>query len=83
MELRALGRRCPEDVAIAGFDDHPWAAVAAPPLTVVRQPAQQLGHTAADILLALIEHKPVAQTRIALECELVVRQSSMKHCPAA
>jgi DNA-binding LacI/PurR family transcriptional regulator len=83
LELRALGRRCPEDVAIAGFDDHPWAAVADPPLTVVRQPAQQLGHTAADILLALIEHKPVAQTRIALECELVVRQSSMKHCPAA
>jgi len=83
LELRALGLRCPEDVAIASFDDHPWAAVADPPLTVVRQPAQQLGHTAAEILLVLIEHQPVAPTRIALECELVVRQSSAKTCPPA
>jgi LacI family transcriptional regulator len=76
LELRDMGLRCPEDIAIAGFDDHPWAAVADPPLTVVRQPAQQLGRTAARILLALIQHEPVAETHVSLECELVVRQSS-------
>jgi LacI family transcriptional regulator len=76
LELRELGVRCPEDLALAGFDDHPWAAVADPPLTVVRQPAHALGRTAANILLSLINHQPVTTTRVLLACELVVRQSS-------
>jgi LacI family transcriptional regulator len=77
LEVRALGVRCPEDLALVGFDDHPWAAVADPPLTVVRQPAHELGRTSASILLALIKHQPVTTTRVLLDCELVVRQSSL------
>jgi LacI family transcriptional regulator len=76
LELRDMGLRCPEDLAIVGFDDHPWAAVSDPPLTVVRQPAQELGRIAANILLALIKHEPLDSTRVLLDCELVVRQSS-------
>jgi len=80
LELRASGLRCPDDVALAGFDDHPWAEVADPPLTVVRQPAHALGRTAAQILLALIKQQPVESPRVILDCELVVRQSS-RHGP--
>jgi LacI family transcriptional regulator len=67
--------RCPDDVALVGFDDHPWAEVAEPPLTVVRQPARELGRVAANVLLALIKREPVTTPRTLLECELVVRQS--------
>jgi DNA-binding LacI/PurR family transcriptional regulator len=76
LEMRAMGIRCPDDLALVSFDDHPWAAVSDPPLTVVRQPAQALGRMAASILLALIKHEPVDSPRALLECELVIRQSS-------
>jgi LacI family transcriptional regulator len=73
--LHELGLRCPDDVALVGFDDHPWAVVTDPPLTVVRQPARKLGQTAARVLLALIRGQEPPETPIILECELVVRQS--------
>lgn len=76
LEMREMGVRCPEDMAVAGFDDHPWAAVADPPLTVVRQPAHELGRTAASILLSLIRREPAPETQVTLKCDLVVRQSS-------
>jgi LacI family purine nucleotide synthesis repressor len=76
LRLREAGLRCPGDMALVGFDDHPWAAVADPPLTVVRQPARQLGATAAQMLLALIRGQALAETHVILPCELVVRQSS-------
>ena len=75
LELTAMGLRCPEDVSLVGFDDHPWAAVCAPPLTVVSQPARAIGHTAAEMLCALIDGSAVESLCVELECELVVRQS--------
>ncbi len=75
LAIKELGLRCPGDIALVGFDDHPWAAVSAPPLTVVRQPTRELGQIATEMLFALIDGKPPAETRVILECELIVRQS--------
>ncbi|MEE8306170.1 MAG: LacI family DNA-binding transcriptional regulator [Gammaproteobacteria bacterium] len=75
LALKELGLHCPEDIGIVGFDDHPWAAVSAPPLTVVRQPAGQVGRAAAEMLLALINDEQVAEPRVIMDCELVSRQS--------
>ena len=76
--LHALKERnvvCPSAMALVGFDDHPWAAVSDPPLTVVRQPAHQVGHMAAEMLLGLINGEKPAEPRLVLPCELIVRQS--------
>lgn len=73
--LRELGVQCPSDVSIVGFDDHPWASVTQPPLTVVRQPAMRIGATAGRMILDSIsgvEHEP---RQVVLDCELVVRRS--------
>jgi DNA-binding LacI/PurR family transcriptional regulator len=78
LALKDLSLRCPQDVALVGFDDHPWAAVSDPPLTVVRQPAEQIGRTAAEILLALLRGERADETNVWLECELVERRSC---CP--
>ena len=41
--LRACGLRCPEDISLICFDDHDWAPLFSPPLTVVSQPTYRLG----------------------------------------
>ena len=78
LALKELGLHCPEDIGIVGFDDHPWAAVSDPPLTVVRQPAGQVGRAAAEMLLALVNDEQVVEPRVIMKCELVARQSC---CP--
>ena len=75
LAVNELGLRCPEDIALVGFDDHPWAAVSCPPLTVIRQPAQELGRVAAQMLLAAINAESVSESNVILECELIARQS--------
>lgn len=75
LAIKELGLRCPEDIALVGFDDHPWAAVSGPPLTVVRQPAQQLGQVAAQMLLDLINGEQPPESRVILDCEVISRQS--------
>jgi LacI family transcriptional regulator len=73
-----LGVDCPEGMSVVGFDDHPWAAVSDPPLTVVKQPTERIGQTAAQILLGLLKGEQTDETNVWLECELVERQSC---CP--
>ena len=75
LELQESGINCPEDIGIVSFDDHPWATVSCPPLTVVRQPTRRIGQSAAEIIIALINNSPVAEKRIIFECEIIVRQS--------
>lgn len=50
--MRDLGLRCPEDVSLVGFDDPAWASVVRPRLSVMAQPAYDLGRAAATRLLA-------------------------------
>ncbi len=76
MGLQALGMRCPEDVAIVGFDDHPWAQVSSPPLTVVRQPTYRIGETAARKVLQALNGDQDDIPSALFNCELILRQSS-------
>jgi LacI family transcriptional regulator len=75
LAMRELGLRCPQDISLIGFDDHPWAQVANPPLTVVRQPLRKLGQTAAQVLLTQIRGEAVCEPQYILDCELIVRES--------
>lgn len=74
--LREAGLRVPEDIAMAGFDDIPFAARADPPLTTVRQPIQRMGTLAAETLIDLISHPQPQPRRIILPTELLIRESS-------
>ncbi|HIG76115.1 MAG TPA: LacI family transcriptional regulator [Bacteroidetes bacterium] len=73
--IHASGLRIPEDVAIVGYDDMPWAMALNPPLTAVRQPGEEMGRIAADLLLARIEAPDRAPTLTVLQPSLVVRRS--------
>ena len=77
--LRAMkdaGLRTPEDIAVVGFDDMPFAARTEPPLTSMRQPIRRLGEIAAQTLIDMIAHPTAATRHIILPTELVVRNSS-------
>ncbi|MCB0022507.1 MAG: LacI family DNA-binding transcriptional regulator [Caldilinea sp.] len=78
--LRAAGRRVPEDVAIAGFDDGLLSRHLTPALTTVHAPIQEAGCRAAEMLLCAIharDHGRVSEgtAAIVLPTHLVVRGS--------
>jgi len=75
LEMRELSLCCAEDIGMVCFDDHPWAAVSCPPLTVVRQPTRKIGQVSAEMILALVNHQTVPEKRVVLDCELVERES--------
>jgi DNA-binding LacI/PurR family transcriptional regulator len=74
LALRRAGKRVPEDVAVAGFDDVPFARMMVPPLTTVRAPIETAGAIAARQLITLIQLGE-AQRVTRLPTELVIRQS--------
>jgi LacI family transcriptional regulator len=76
-EMTRHAIRVPEDIAIVGYDDIDFAAAAAVPLSSVRQPRQQLGRTAAQLLLEeTLGTGAHTHRQVTFEPELEVRQSS-------
>lgn len=76
--LRALheaGIRIPDEIALVGFDDVPWATSLNPPLTAVRQPSQEIGSAAAELLLDRLAQPERAVRHLILRTQLVVRAS--------
>jgi len=70
------GRRVPEDISVAGFDDVPEAAYISPPLTTVRQDFGALGERALHLLISQITAGREAPPPSPIVPELVVRSSS-------
>jgi LacI family transcriptional regulator len=68
----------PQDVALVGFDDVPIATALQPALTTVRQPIEQMGSMAADLLLSLLQSPPEGRQlaqKLILPTKLIVRES--------
>lgn len=72
------GLRVPEDVSVVGFDDISIAEYNKPSLTTVRQPLEKMGEIAAQTLLNRIEEHEEWVPEIAVEPELVVRDSTIE-----
>jgi DNA-binding LacI/PurR family transcriptional regulator len=74
--LREAGRRVPQDVAVAGFDDSVAASLADPPLTTVRHPCEEIALEALRILDDLIEGRSTGPEHVVLPTEFVRRRSA-------
>ena len=73
------GVKIPEEIAIVGFDDMPWAASLRPPLTAVAQPIAELGRIAAQMLLDRLKDPRRPVRRVILPPQLIVRASCGHH----
>jgi LacI family transcriptional regulator len=76
--LSQMKIKVPEQIALAGFTNSVNAGIFDPPLTAVMQPAFEMGKTATELLIQIIESKrPVMHfEKVILDTELIVRESS-------
>jgi len=68
--------RVPQDISVVGFDDIPQAAFQTPSLTTVRQPLHTMGKLSAELLLQHLRSRVAMPTEVAVEPELIVREST-------
>lgn len=80
-ELRSAGLSVPDDVAVVGFDDIPFARISNPRLTTVSQRADDLGRTSVDLLLSTIERGRLPPSKL-MPVTLVVRETTPSRKPA-
>jgi len=81
--LQKSGLKVPDEIAVAGFTNTNIPELFNPPITTIRQPAFEMGQTATELLIEMIESKrPVTEfvTKV-LEPELFVRSSSINVRP--
>jgi DNA-binding LacI/PurR family transcriptional regulator len=73
-----LGLRIPDDLALVGFDNVACAEYFGTPLTTVEQQFEELGATAASVLLDRIHGRRTRLGRFVISTRLIVRRSSKR-----
>ena len=73
---REAGLRMPDDLALAGFNDTPEAALIG--LTSVHVDQEEMGARAASLLIAQLEGHVITERSVVLPAELVVRDSTAR-----
>jgi LacI family transcriptional regulator len=59
-----------------GFDDIPQASLVRPSLTTIRQPLEQMGRIAAQVLFDILKNPDHKHNRIELPTEIILREST-------
>ncbi len=74
--IEKAGLSVPDDIAIVGYDDSPYALLISPQLTTIRQDAAGQGIAAADGLLRMIVDPAANPIELVVPVEMIVRDSS-------
>lgn len=73
--LAEAGRRVPDDISVAGFDDIPFARFVSPPLTTARSPQDEVGSAAWQTMVGLLGGDRPG-SRVLLPAHPVIRAST-------
>jgi LacI family transcriptional regulator len=71
-----LGRNCPADISVVGFNDMLLAGRLQPPLTTIRIPQYDVGARAAELLLALVDDPGRRPETVLISGDLIIRGST-------
>ena len=71
----SMGKSIPGDLKIVGYDDINLAALIVPPLTTIKQPVEQMGELAVNMLIDQIEGKVVELENV-LPINLIERRTT-------
>lgn len=74
--LTSMGRRVPENIAVAGFSGTIISSIVNPQLTTVEPPQYAIGQTAARLVLDLINGKQPEKKEVTLDAEIIYRKST-------
>ena len=74
--LREIGRRIPEDVAVAGFSGTELSTIVFPQLTTVEPPLAEMGQRAAELVLEKVRNPEAKNRKIVLRTEMRCRAST-------
>lgn len=78
-ELKARRMRFGSDVGLITFDDTPWAPLVEPPVSVIEQPAYDIGAQATRMLFErLNSNLPIPARHVELSTRIIVRESSLR-----
>ena len=73
---RDLGIAVPRELSVVGYDDAPISVDCSPSITTIRQPLEEMGSRAANLLFQLMSGMPVDVATVLMPAELVVRAST-------
>lgn len=74
-QLKNAGLRVPQDISVAGYDNHIYSTMCSPHLTTMDVDSGRMAKEAADILLAKIRGEKSKQGRTLVSGKLIVRDS--------
>lgn len=78
--IEELGLHIPDDIGLISYDDSKWLKFLKTPVTVIRQPVEKMGRTAAETIIKRIQQSSKTDfLNIQLETELIIRGSCGNH----
>ena len=76
--IKEAGLSVPEDISLAGYDDIDFVSFLEVPLTTVRQPVNEIGKRATQIIHEIVQNNDCGKKIEILKPELIVRKSTRR-----
>ena len=75
-KLRALGKRIPDDVVVAGFSGTELSTIVSPQITTMEPPLEEMGRQAAELVMEKINNPEIENRKVVLKTTMKCREST-------
>lgn len=74
--LRALEKKVPDEIAVAGFSGTELSTIVSPQITTMEPPLEEMGRKAAEMVMEKINHPEVENKKVVLKTMMKCREST-------